>query len=428
MATMKNEQTMTVLDLFSGAGGLSEGFWHVGAEFVAHVEMDAHACNTLRTRSAYWTLKNENRLDIYYDYLLGNIDRPALWKEAGIHNSREIINQAIGEETYRDIAGQIHENMRNRHIESIDVLIGGPPCQAYSVIGRSRMGESVKEDERNWLFRYYVKFLEEFRPKIFVFENVPGLKNANGGHYYNELMKALREEYDVPEPRIHNARDFGVLQNRKRFIIIGWRKDLDIDIDTLIDEAKTDRWKKTQVKELLADLPSLEPGTECNGKGKYTDDPSEYLRETGIRSNDFDILTWHVARTHNPRDREIYKKAIKAWHEGKKLKYSDLDPCLQTHKNTTSFLDRFNVVKSNQPFAQTMVAHIAKDGHYYIHPDINQLRSLSVREAARIQSFPDDFYFEGPRTAVFTQIGNAVPPLMAQSISAKIILKIQDYI
>ena len=131
-----------------------------------------------------------------------------------------------------------------------------------------------------------------------------------------------------------------------------------------------------------------------------------------------DVLTWHVARTNLERDREIYKLAIKAWEKNhKRLKYTDIPDSLATHNNKRSFLDRFKVVASDLPATQTMVAHISKDGHYYIHPSLEQARSVSVREAARIQSFPDDFYFEGSRTAAFRQIGNAVPPQLARTIA-----------
>ena len=132
-------------------------------------------------------------------------------------------------------------------------------------------------------------------------------------------------------------------------------------------------------------------------------------------------MTWHVARTHIERDRKIYREVIAAWfNEKKRIKYTDLPDELCTHRNRNAFLDRFKVVASDMPACHTMMAHISKDGHYFIHPDIEQARSITVREAARIQSFPDDFYFEGSRTAAFTQIGNAVPPLMAKGIAEKI--------
>lgn len=411
---------MVVLDLFSGAGGLSEGFWRIGATFAAHVEADNYACDTLRTRAAYWNLKNNNKINFYHDYLLGNVTRDMLWHEAKVNLKDDVINERISSETYQNIADRIHKNIKQNKLGKIDVLIGGPPCQAYSNIGRSFMGEErLKGDHRNYLFEFYVRFLHEFKPKYFVFENVPGLKTAGGGEYYKKLMEALRKEYLVPEPIIHNASDSGVLQNRKRFIIVGRRKEKGIVFDTPFTFESIHY--KAVVRDLLNDLPSLEPGQEKNGKGAYVQAPSDYLELTGLRKKDFNILTQHIARPHNDNDRQIYKIAVDLWNlERKVLQYSDLPKTLATHKNTKSFLDRFKVLKPDVPCSHTMIAHIAKDGHYYIHPDEKQQRSLSVREAARIQSFPDDFYFEGPRTAVFTQIGNAVPPLMAEQIAKQI--------
>jgi len=171
-------------------------------------------------------------------------------------------------------------------------------------------------------------------------------------------------------------------------------------------------------KDLFYDLPYLKPGDELNIV-KYTKPINEYLRTTEIR-NGIDIVTQHITRNHNKRDLEIYSIAIDKWvNEKTRLKYSDLPARLQTHNNTEAFLDRFKVV---DPIghSHTMVAHISKDGHYYIYPDSKQIRSISVREAARIQSFPDDYFFEGGRTAAFKQIGNAVPPLMAKAIAMKI--------
>ena len=141
--------------------------------------------------------------------------------------------------------------------------------------------------------------------------------------------------------------------------------------------------------------------------------------------NGVDFVTQHIARPHNVRDLKIYQIAINKWlNESKRLKYPDLPSALKTHKNEKAFVDRFKVVDING-LSHTMVAHIAKDGHHYIYPDTKQVRSISVREAARIQSFPDDYYFEGGRTAAFRQIGNAVPPLMAKEIACQIKKQLQ---
>lgn len=416
---------MVVLDLFSGAGGLSEGFFRQGTTFVGHVEADKYACQTLKTRTAYWNLKKQNKLNIYYDYLLKKISNTELLKLANIDDEHEIINKAISEQTMNDIYKDISINMKRNNVKKIDVIIGGPPCQAYSVVGRARMKESVKDDHRNFLYKFYVQFLEKYKPKIFVFENVPGLRTAGGGEYYRHLRKALENAGYHLEEQEMLASDYGVLQSRKRIIIIGIRKKKNqinfpkVDFDKIIlDET-------ISVNDVLVDLPFTLPGSKIEGENLYTEDTNDYLELSSIRDKNFSILTQHETRPHNDRDREIYHEAIVAWNERKeRLCYKELSnrrPDLCTHKNKTTFTNRFNVIKSDQKASHTILAHMAMDGHYYIHPDIKQLRSLSIREASRLQSFPDDFYFEGPRTSIFRQIGNAVPPKMAEQIAKKII-------
>jgi len=413
---------MVVLDLFSGAGGLSEGFWRNGAKFVGHIEADNYACNTLKTRTAYWNLKKNNKLNIYNQYLLKELSSEELWKAGKVNNSTEIINKPIADDTFNEMVSTVYKNMKEKSIKSVDVIIGGPPCQAYSVIGRARMKEKVKDDPRNYLYTYYVRFLEEFKPKIFVFENVPGLINAGGGEYFRKLQKAIENTNYHMELKELVASDFGVLQNRKRIIIIGWNKD--IYSEYKYPDFIADKLHGTKVSELLVDLPKTIPGNKIEGKNKYIENANTYLVWSKIRAKNFDILTQHETRPHNERDKEIYRIAVNKWFSGKeRLKYNELAkerPDLITHKNTKSFTNRFNVVKPDEESCHTILAHIAMDGHYYIHPDNTQNRSISVREAARLQSFPDDYYFEGPRTSIFKQIGNAVPPLMAEKICLEI--------
>lgn len=414
---------MVILDLFSGAGGLSEGFFRTGGTFVGHIEADKYASDTLRTRTAYWNLKKENKLNIYEDYLLKKITRDELWEKANVLNSNDVINKEISDESFDDITQTVKQNLKAKKIKKVDLIIGGPPCQAYSIVGRARMKEAVTCDPRNFLYLYYVRFLETFQPKMFIFENVPGITSAGNGKHFNDIKEAIDKAGYHIELEELIASDYGVLQARKRIIIVGWRKNKKRTYYQYPDFEKIEN-KEYFVKHVLEDLPSTKPGNMIEGEGKYRQSTNQYLIDSNIREEGFNILTQHETRPHNDRDKEIYKEAINSWNEKQeRLCYTELSkrrPELITHKNTTSFTNRFNVIKADQQASHTILAHMAMDGHYYIHPDIEQCRSLSVREAARLQSFPDDFYFEGPRTAQFRQIGNAVPPKMAEQIAKKI--------
>lgn len=401
------------IDLFAGAGGLSEGFLADGYSPVAHVEMSEYACATLRTRICYYYCKNNNMMEKYNDYLRGVIKRKDLFNSVPSHLLDTVINDTMSNDTLPSIFEKIDNLKKENNISEVDLIIGGPPCQAYSIIGRSRQENGMHGDPRNYLYKLYCKFLSKYKPKAFVFENVPGLLSANNGLY----LKNMQADFDKigyrTDLNILDASEFGVLQKRCRIILIGWRKEENFsypDFPKIIH--------KYTVKDLLSDLPSIKPSEE-NNKYKSTK-YSNYLLEHGIR-NHADVLTWNIARPHLNRDIEIYKRVITAWKtEHRRLKYTDLPSELCTHNNRTAFLDRFKVVADDLPACHTIVAHLSKDGHYFIHPDIEQARSITVREAARIQSFPDNYYFEGPRTAAFTQIGNAVPPVMANGIAKQI--------
>lgn len=404
--------SLKYIDLFAGAGGLSEGFIREGFQAIAHVEMDKDACDTLKTRLAYHYLSQNNKLSIYKAYLKNEITREVLWGNIPEPILESVINEEITGKTITGIFNNIDKQL---DVHKVDLIIGGPPCQAYSLVGRSRDPNRMKGDKRNFLFRYYAEFLMKYKPKYFVFENVLGLLTAGNKRYLNEMIQLFESiGYSVAEPTVLNAEDYGVLQKRRRVIIMGKRGNKKFNFPEL--QKVENKWQIK--KDLFYDLPYLNPGDEFNIV-KYTKPINEYLRTTEIR-NGIDIVTQHITRNHNERDLEIYSIAIDKWvNEKTRLKYSDLPARLQTHNNTEAFLDRFKVV---DPIghSHTMVAHISKDGHYYIYPDSKQIRSISVREAARIQSFPDDYFFEGGRTAAFKQIGNAVPPLMAKSIAKTI--------
>lgn len=408
----KGDYKYNFVDVFSGAGGLSEGFFDCGFNPVAHIEMNKYASDTLKTRSCYYYFKKTNNLTYYYEYLRGNVSKEELYAAVPEEVLAAVINEEISDKTYKDIFEKIDRIMHYDGISEIDVLIGGPPCQAYSLVGRSSAPSGMENDPRNDLYIQYARFLNKYKPKMFVFENVPGMFTAKGGLIWKRIKQRLRTVGYNIEYNLVNAHDFGVLQNRRRIIIIGWRKDLELSYP---DFQRVE--VNAIVQDLLNDLPHLAPGEVNN---EYLGDPSEYLIRTGIR-NMQDVLTDHQTRNIREVDRDIYRIAIEMWNDNhRRLRYTDLPENLQFHNNSTSFLDRFKVVEGDMESAHTMLAHISKDGHYYIHPDIEQVRSLSVREAARIQSFPDDYYFEGPRTAKFVQIGNAVPPLMAKGIAQEI--------
>lgn len=399
---------ITFIDLFAGAGGLSEGFVDAGYIPIAHVEMNSDACNTLRTRACYRYLKSKNQLDIYNDYLKNKITQEEFYGLAPQIITDSVINIIMSENTMEKIYHRIDSVMRRKKLTRADLIIGGPPCQAYSQVGRSR--KCMDNDPRNELYKLYCKVLERYTPEMFVFENVPGLLTAGEGIYLKRIERSFKKSGYEIDYKIINAMDFGVLQKRQRIILIGWKTGANHIYPSF-------KQKKTFacVNDIFNDLSQIQAGESSY---QYrSSNFSDYLKKNNIRHQN-DILTWHVARSHIERDKEIYKQAIKAWNGNqRRIKYTDLPDDLCTHKNKTGFLDRYKVVASDLPASHTLMAHISKDGHYYIHPDLKQARSITVREAARIQSFPDSYFFEGSRTSAFTQIGNAVPPLMAKGIA-----------
>lgn len=419
MLKIANTKPLNYIDLFAGAGGLSEGFKRAGYNPVAHVEIDEAACYTLRTRTAYHYLKRVRGDEQYLKYLRGEISREELYSLVPDELLSSVINKGIGDENNLSIFGQIDRQLDGKEI---DLIVGGPPCQAYSLVGRARDEYGMKGDPRNYLYVQYAKYLERYKPKLFVFENVLGLKSAGNGVYLQNMEKLFQKKgYKIHIFSV-SAANFGVLQKRRRLIIIGWNSDFTPNLPDL-DNYKSDI--SGMVGDLFTDLHAIQAGGGVDKYTGYKGETNDYLRQSRIR-NGIQVITQHVARPHTVRDKEIYRIAVDRWNtDRQRLNYNDLDERLKTHKNRNSFTDRFKVVAEDLKAAHTVVAHIAKDGHYYIHPDERQNRSISVREAARLQSFPDDFYFEGikeksNRTAAFKQIGNAVPPLMGKMIAEKL--------
>lgn len=406
------------LDLFAGAGGLSEGFVHAGYTPVAHIEQNKAACFTLRTRNAYFFLKKTDRLDIYYQYLQGEISRDELYSYIPKEEFDSVICESIEKDKRKKLFAKIDALLGKN---KLDIIIGGPPCQAYSLVGRSRHENNMVGDSRNYLYLEYVEFLKKYKPKIFVFENVTGLLSATDSDetkHIDNMLEAFKKVGYITTKYILNSADFGVPQRRKRVIIIGTRSKTPIEInfqDQYVDH--------TTAGNFIDDLVKISAG---QGKIISTNKKHEApikLKELGVA--DCPYITFHQSRSHNARDLEIYQLVVKTWEkQGERLNYNNLPDRLKTHNNRESFLDRFKVVIKDQP-SHTVVAHISKDGHYYIHPDIKQNRSLTVREVARLQTFPDSYFFESEtgkpaRTSAYVQIGNAVPVLLAKEIAIKL--------
>ena len=403
---MSKKQKYTFIDLFAGCGGLSEGFYRMGFTALAHVEFNHWACETLRKRM------------MYYGYF--NI-------------AQEVIEKDI---TSEDILVDIDNAVAGR---SVDVIIGGPPCQAYSTAGRVRDSKGMASDPRNFLFESYVKILEHYKPKFFVFENVTGLLSArvNGEPILPSIMAALSNEYKVINDAsmlVHNTADYGVPQIRKRVIIMGVRKDITNKeaIDLYRDVVKThynpdvkvgDRgnlMKYVTVRDAISDLPVVAQGEDASTEQYDYPCNNAFLKRIGRKG--IHPLMDHIARKHNALDMERFAVMIKNhWSFGQLRK----EMPQYEHEHARVFDNSYVVQWWDMP-SKTILAHIHKDGFQFIHPDGNQTRSFTVREAARIQSFPDDFVFAGSRGEKYKQIGNAVPPLFAEALAKSIKKNLRD--
>ena len=387
------DKNYTFIDLFAGCGGLSEGFYKCGYKALLHLEIDSVACETLKTRMKYYGYDNKE------------------------------IDDAV---LCADITGEnIIAEIDNRVKETVDIIIGGPPCQAFSSVGRAQSPDSMNNDPRNYLFENYLKILNHVKPKMFIFENVKGILTAKpkGVKIFERIIREMSETYNVVDDAgviLLNAADYGVPQIRERVILIGVRKDIDyINVNKIYSDIRKTNSNDDEnlpdyftVKDAIADLPKLLPGESANkviAESKNT--KNAYLEKI---SNDSSLVYNHEARKHNAQDIERYR--ILSSHKNWQLKdLQNVRPDL-VHHDPKHFGNRYTVQEWDKP-GKTVVAHLYKDGNLFIHPDPEQARTFTVREAARIQSFPDDFVFEGSRTQQYKQVGNAVPPLMAEAFA-----------
>ncbi|MBS5965814.1 MULTISPECIES: DNA cytosine methyltransferase [Peptoniphilaceae] len=407
---------MRVIDLFAGGGGLSEGFRYNEFKFICHIEKDYAACLTLKLRNVYYYLKNLDSLEIYNEYLKDNITFKELLNEIPENVIEDVLNYEINDESITEIFNYIDKKIGE---DSLDGIIGGPPCQAYSTIGRGKNKHKKETDERIYLYEYYIEFLEKYKPKFFIFENVNGLLSFRDFNH-RRLLPIILESFDIAgynvKWQIVNTEDYGIAQKRERLFLVGFRKDLNLE-KNFFEVLGQYKCQAPTITELFEDLPDIKAGEQ---KNEYSKSIDSSLVTKEYRDILTDVLTQHISRPNNENDLKIYKLVSDAKKHGVNLKYNELPEELITHTNTKSFLDRYKAIDGDS-VSHTVVAHISKDGHYYIHPDSKQNRSISVREAARIQGFPDNYYFETSRTSAFIQIGNAVPPKLSRKLAMSIL-------
>lgn len=384
-----------IIDLFCGAGGASQGFSKAGFNVRFANDIDIKATDT------------------YY------LNHPELtFNEVYTGNIRDLSN------------GKLKELVN----EKIELLIGGPPCQGWSNIGKNgkngKSGKCFLEDDRNILYVEFVRQLDNLKPNFFVMENVPGLLAAKKGKYAKIIQEDFLEHGYDSEIIVLNAKDYEIPQNRKRIFFIGVKankrkrvgsnRDLLTAIINTIEEKATMNMKT--FKEAMVGLPQLGPGDGDNVM--WLNYNKIHMTDTPPDSKKNHLIFNHFSRKHNPRDLKIFNLLSEGEHYhdlSKRTTNKDLLPY-----SSKSFYTKFRKINGNKP-CFTIISHLSKDANSYIHPDDN--RGITVREAAIIQSFPDDFIFLGKGFKQFIQVGNAVPPRLAEIIGEaimEVIKEIQD--
>jgi len=393
------------IDLFAGCGGLSDGFLQTGKfNTIAAVDWELATVNTLKNRlNNKWKYKDLEKI-IYFDIqrteeLIGGFEDLEYGSSKGL---KKIVNKA-----------------------KIDFIIGGPPCQAYSIAGRVRDQKGMHDDYRNYLFESYVKMVDYFKPNAFIFENVEGILSAKPGGI--SIIERIRKSFldigyeiseDLKRDALFDTSYFGIPQKRKRVIIFGIKKKLQstkkiAEFYSLMKKAKNKN--VTNSKIAFNNLPKIYPLNK-----KSSNKASHYIDI----NNSFNTKN-HDPRFHSERDIKIFKILAEDIKNGSN-KYSNTTALIKLYKEQTgkdSKFHKYNVIREDKP-SNTIPAHLYKDGLRHIHPDPKQARTITVREAARIQSFSDDFEFLGSRGDQYKMIGNAVPPLFAKLI-AETILKLK---
>lgn len=391
-----------LVDLFAGCGGLVDGFMQSKMyDPIASVEWEIAPVNTLIKRfEDKWTIQDAKEKVVRFD----------------VQREKELFD-GFNDDVYGTSKGLnyiINDKL-------IDIIIGGPPCQSYSVAGRIRDDNNMKSDYRNYLFEHYMNVVEKLQPKIFLLENVPGMLSAmpDGTPIIDLIRKDIKSKgyeiiNNVRKNSIINANDYGVAQNRKRVILVGLNKayfknnDIQEILDSFYNELLPRYMSKTKltVQDSIGTLPPCLP--------KYLDErPSHIDPKTNI--------TWHKPRNHSLRDVKIFKMLARDIELEENI-YTNSKKLIEVYNNATgknTKVHKYHVLRKNLP-STTILAHLYKDGLRFIHYDSEQARTITVREAARLQSFDDDFNFVGSQTDAFKMIGNAVPPKLALALSKAI--------
>lgn len=395
---------LNTIDLFAGCGGLMDGFQQEGHyNTLACVEWETKPCETLANRlEKKWKHKNAQQEVVRFDIqrteeLFSGFDD----SEYGCHPGLDKLVKG----------------------NTVDVIIGGPPCQAYSLAGRIRDEHGMRDDYRNYLFESYVKIVEHYKPRYFIFENVVGMLSAapDGTPIVNKIHSSFEAAgYEVLSDfknALYDVCEFGIPQHRRRVIILGVRKDAFKEDSTAKkvlqyfydEQIPLYRTAPKTVEMAIGNLPKIYPSKTVirkNGR-KYSHEP--------VSSS---LILNHEPRFHSERDISVFKKLAEDIESGRN-EYVSIEKLKQLYTEITgkhSNIHKFYVLRKDEP-SNTIPAHLYKDGLRHIHPDPEQARSITVREAARLQTFPDDFEFLGPMMAQYKMIGNAVPVDFAKMIA-----------